>query len=124
MKGNLWTTLCPAPLLSNPVYPTAPVTANRKGWGCILFDTALNNAYPSQIALEKFSGGAKISDIHWMTNTEGKIYGLGFIFDKTSDNKQTIMKTVSILIRNEGVSGRDMDGDRKTPNGDNKQWFY
>ena len=121
---NPWTTLCPAPLAINPAYPTSPVTAKRKGWGGILFDTALNNAYPSALAVEKISGGAVISDRHWMKNTSTNLYGVGFMFDKTSNNAHTVMKTVSILIMNEGVIGRAMDGDRIAPNADDFNWSF
>ena len=30
MDGNNWTTLCPAPMFENPVFPTS--NSNRKGW--------------------------------------------------------------------------------------------
>ena len=124
MDGNPWTTLCPAPLLINPTYPTSPVTVKRKGWGCILLDTALGNGFHSANAVVKVSGGAVISDTHWLKNTEEQFYGIGFTFDKTSNNAQTTMKADSFQIRNEGVIGRTMDGDRIQPNNDDRQWSY
>jgi hypothetical protein len=38
MDGNNWTTLCPSPLADKAVFPDVAV-GNRKGWGCIVFDT-------------------------------------------------------------------------------------
>ena len=119
-----WTTLCPAPLASDPVYPTSPVTEKRKGLGCVLLDTTLDNTPSAATAVVKESGGAPLSGIHWLEDTNGRFYGVGFTFDKTSDNSSTTMKAVSDKIRNEGSEGRTMDGDRVQPNTDDKQWSF
>ena len=124
MDGDPWTTLCPAPLAINPVYPASAVTEKRKGWGCILLDTALDNTSPANTAVTKVSGGATISGTHWLMNAEGKAHGIGYTFDKTSDNSSTTMKTLSNSIRNHGADGRTMDGDRVQPNADDKQWSF
>jgi len=124
MDGNPWTTLCPAPLAIAPVYPTSPVTENRKGWGCILLDTLLDNTPLATDAVIKEFGGAVISDTHWLKDTEGNFYGVGFVFDKTLDNSSTTMKAVSDKIRNKGTEGRAMDGNRVQPNKDDKQWSF
>ena len=126
MDGNWWTTLCPAPLVFDPVYPSLPVTEKRKGWGCVLLDTVLNKTTqpPAAEAVEKESGGATVSGQHWLEDSNGKFYGVGFKFDKTSDNSPTTVKAVSDKIRNEGTEGRTMDGDRVQPNTDDKQWSF
>ena len=124
MSGNPWATLYPAPLAVNSVYPNSAVTDKRKGFGCILLDTALNNAPPATDAVIKDSGGASISDTRWLVNSEGKFYGIGFTFDKTSDTSSTTMKATSDKIKNDGTGGRTMDGNRVQPNNDDKQWSY
>ncbi len=124
MSGNPWTTLCPAPLAINPVHPMSPVTAQRKGWGCILLDTEVSNSSLARDAVVKNSGGASISDTHWLKNTDGSFYGVGFMFDKTLDNSLTTMKAVADKIRNSETEGHAMDGDRVQPNIDDKQWSY
>ena len=124
MDGNPWTTLCPAPLAVGPVYPASAVTEKRKGFGCILLDTALNNTPPATGAVIKDSGGATISDTRWLKDADGNFYGIGFTFDKTSDNSSTTMKAVSDKIRNKGAGGRAMDGDGVQPNEDDKQWSF
>jgi hypothetical protein len=124
MDGDWWTTLCPAPLEINPVYPAWPVSDKRKGFGCILFDTTLDGTSSATDALTKESGGAGIMETYWLKDTNAKFYGLGFVFDKTTDNTQTTMKAISNQIKNEGTEGRQMDGDRVQPNDDDRQWSY
>jgi len=124
MDGNYWTTLCPAPLEIAPVYPASAVTENRKGWGCILLDTALDNTPLATDAVVKESGGAVISDTHWLKDSEGNFYGIGFTFDKSADISPTTMKAISDKIRNKGTEGRQMDGNRVQPNADDKQWSF
>jgi len=75
-------------------------------------------------ALIKDSGGATITDTRWLKDTDGIFYGLGFTFDKTSDNSPTTMKAISDKIRNKGTEGRAMDGNRVQPNKDDKQWSF
>jgi hypothetical protein len=126
MDGDWWTTLCPAPLEINPVYPASDVTDKRKGFGCILLDTTLDKTLPAVEAVIKESGGAGITDVHWLEDSEGNVYGVGFTFDKTSDNSPTTMKAVADKIRNENknMEGRQMDGDRVQPNEDDFDWSY
>ena len=128
MDGDWWTTLCPAPLEIAPVYPASPVNENRKGWGCVLLDTALDDTPPAKDAMVKTLGGVIISDEHWLKDTEGNFYGIGFTFDKSLDNSTATMEALSDKIRSkikDIFSGpRQMDGDRVQPNTDDKQWSY
>lgn len=124
MEGDWWTTLCPAPLALAPVYPDSTVNEKRKGFGCILLDTALDNTRPATDAVVKNSGGAVIFNTHWLEDTKGSFYGVGFTFDKTTDNARTTMKAISTQIRNEGAEGRQMDGNRIHPNNDDREWSY
>jgi len=50
--------------------------------------------------------------------------GLGFDFNKTG-GAATTMRAVADKCRNEGgAEGRQMDGDRVTPGGDNREWSF
>ena len=121
MDGNDWTTLCPAPLADNAVFP-ASNPGNRKGWGCIIFDTYMNVTNSASDALTKVSG-CPTSDHRWFGNADGK-YGLGFDFDKTG-GAATTMRAVADKCRNEGVGGgREMDGNRVKPSKDNRDWPF
>jgi len=121
MDGNNWTTLCPAPLADNAVFPDT-AAGNRKGWGCIIFDTYMNQNNPASDALLKLSG-CPTTDHRWFGNSDG-VYGLGFDFDKTG-GAGTTMRAVADKCRNDGGSkGRQMDGDRVTPSGDNREWSF
>jgi hypothetical protein len=124
MDGDYWTTLCPAPIEITPTYPVSSVTEKRKGFGCVLLDTTLNNTPLATEALIKESGGAFITETYLLKDTEDNFYGVGFTFDKTLDNSPTTMKAVSDKIRNQGTEGRQMDGDRVQPNTDDKQWSF
>ena len=74
----------------------------------------------------KESGGASISDTHWLQDPEGNFYGVEFIFDKTADNSPTTKKAVSDKIKNEnkGTEGRKMNANRTQPHIDDKEWSY
>jgi len=121
MDGNGWTTLCPAPLVDNAVFPDATV-GNRKGWGCIIFDTYMSTSYSASDALIKLSG-CQTADHRWFGNASGT-YGVGFNFDKTG-GAATTMRAVADKCRNEGVGGgRELDGDRINPNKDNRDWQF
>jgi len=111
-------------LAFDSVYPALAVTEKRKGWGCILLDTILDNTPPAADALVKVSGGAVITDTHWLKSADGNYYGVGFTFDKTNNNSPTTMKAVSDKIRSQGTGGRQMDGNRVQPNNDDHQWSY
>ncbi len=118
MDGNDWTTLCPAPLADNAVFPDT-TAENRKGWGCIVFDTYMSEDNSANEALIKQSG-CPTSNHRWFDNADG-YYGLGFDFDKTG-GATTTMRAVADKCRNKGgTEGRRMDGNRVTPSGDNRE---
>jgi hypothetical protein len=128
MDGNYWTTLCPAPMKNNdyPVWPNID-PGNRYGWGCIIFDTYMNDSISSTDALTKNSGGSTY-DHKWRGNATGK-YILGFDYDKT-DGTETTMQAVGIKCKNKDPDGgRALDADRTKPNAtstapENKDWTY
>jgi len=127
MDGNDWTTLCPAPMRDDPVWPDAN-PGNRYGWGCIIFDTYMDDTIGANTALTCESGGPT-HDHRWGAPTKkdgtGTAYGkylLGFDFDKTS-GAATTMKAEADNCKNPD-GGRKMDGDRTQPNGDDRSWSY
>jgi hypothetical protein len=121
MSGNPWTTLCPAPLADNSLFPETAVSETRKGWGCILFDTYMNTTNSANDALTVVSG-CPITNRRWFGNADG-YYGVGFDFDKTGGSNTTL-RAVADRCRNKGIQGRAMDGDRVQPNNDDKEWSF
>lgn len=122
MDGNDWTTLCPAPMQVNPVWPDSD-PGKRYGWGAIIVDTYMDDTVTATDALKKNSGGNTYSH-DWKCETSHGKFALGFDYDKT-DNTATEMKAVADKCKNAPTGeGREMDGDRKTPNKDDKLWSY
>lgn len=128
MDGEDWTTLCPAPMADDEVWP--PNHSNpgdRYGWGCVVFDTYMNYNISADDALTMVSGGSTYEH-RWVPNTHGKFI-LGFDYDKT-DGTATEMHAVGTECKNMDPSGgRMMDGDRVAPasdphNPDNKAWSF
>lgn len=76
MIGQDWTTLNPAP---NAVFPAGPV-GGRKGAGCIIFDTYMDEAHLPNMAVQKTVGGPVVSDRRWFANGSGR-YLVSFDFD-------------------------------------------
>ena len=124
MDGNPWTTLCPGPQKQNAVLPTG--TAQRgKGSGCILFDTYVDalNADPSDALIRQ--SGRSTSYHMWVENGFGSF---GLRFDFASGTGETSMRCVADKCRNVRFdalyNGRPLDGDRVSPNQDNKDWSF
>jgi hypothetical protein len=128
MDGNDWTTLCPAPMLDAdyPVWPDSD-PGNRKGWGCVIFDTYMSHTNADD-ALIKVSGGTT-SNHRWAGEPDDFI--LGFDYDKT-DGIATTMRAVGAECRCDGPyygDGRRMDANRVAPNDtdanpENREWSY
>ena len=96
------------------------------GFGCILFDTALNYT-PTVItsSVTNVSEDAYIFGMpRWLKNEDGKAYGVGYTYVKVFDTSPITMKAVADKIRNEGTEDRKMDGDRVAPNEDDKLWTF
>ncbi|MFH1232163.1 MAG: hypothetical protein V1709_11785, partial [Planctomycetota bacterium] len=126
MKGNNWTILCPAPMVDDAVFPE-PSVDKRKGWGCVIFDTYMNDTVSADSALKKLSGG-NTSNHRWAGNSYGKFI-LGFDYEE-GQNILTEMQAVGKECRNSDPDGgRRLDGDRIKPNDvdtkpDNKEWSF
>ncbi len=120
MFGNDWTTLCPAPLA---VFP-ASSPGSRKGWGCIIFDTYMDDSYAAAQAVTKLSGSCGVSNFRWVDNGSGK-YCLGFNFDNTGGGGAT-MRAHADKCKNDcdGDLGRKLDGNRIQENEDDRDWTF
>jgi len=120
MDGNDWTTLCPAPMKESPVWPkTNP--GDRKGSGCIIFDTYMNDYWPNVV--DRLSGRSTY-DHNWIDNDYGP-FGFRFKFGETGGT--TTMRADWEECRNYShgiILGRQLDGDRKAPNKDHKEWSF
>lgn len=121
MDGNSWTTLCPSPITENAVFPMMS-PGQRKGWGCIIFDTYMNDTISATEALTNINGNPT-SNYCWAGRNEGKFI-LGFDFDNTMP-ALTTMQAVAEKCRNkDSDGGRALDGNRTIPNKDNYEWSY
>lgn len=126
MDGNIWTTLCPAPIRDNekPCWPdTNPLGQNRYGWGCIIFDTYMNDTIAANTALTISSGGP-IYDPEWGADTASGKFLLGFDFDKTTGNVTTVQAINDKCKNKDPDGGRELDGDRAAPSKDDRSWSY
>ena len=128
MRGNDWTTLCPAPMAADEVWPPDQTDPGRRyGFGCVIFDTYMNHSISASEALIKVSGGPTY-DHRWVPSKHGKFI-LGFEYDKT-DGTAIEMRAVGAKCNNVGHDdGRRMDGNRMAPNDtdavpENKEWSY
>ena len=124
ITGTGWTTLCPATV---SVFPQdGDTVGNRKGWGCIIFDTYMDDGpnYKPDKAVTKTSGNCAITSQRWFGNEIGK-FGIGFNFDNVNRNGAT-MRVIAQLCRNKVLAGlnRALDGNGIQPNGDDKQWTF
>jgi len=121
MGGNSWTTLCPSPMLDAAVFPTTSPGV-RKGWGCVIFDTYMNDTISAQDAVVKLSG-CPTSNFRWVGTAAGN-YIVGFDYDNTAGSGAT-MRAVSDKCKNQDADGgRKLDGNRQKPNGDDRDWSF
>jgi len=119
MDGNKWTTLCPVPIEQNATWPDSD-PGERHGWGCIIFDTYMDDTASAEDALVCTSGGP-ISDQSWCGDTGYGKFVLGFNYDNTSGGGASL-KAVADYCTDHG--GKKMDGDRVADNGDDRTWDY
>ena len=121
MLGNGWTTLCPAVVEH---YPNGN-PGDRTGWGCVLFDTYMDDSIAADAALVKTAGGATVSNMRWLSNEYGA-YGVGFDFENRTEAGATLRAVAEKCVHKSSVGGegRQLDGDGVTPNGDDLEWNF
>ncbi len=124
MDGNNWTTLCPAPIYDSdgPVWPDSD-PGSRYGWGCIVFDTYMDDGIGADTALLLDSGGP-IYDRNWRGDASHGRFILGFDYDKTSGTSTTMRAEADNCKNAPAGEGREMDGNRQADNEDDKSWTY
>lgn len=116
-----WTTINPAP---NSVFPQEPV-GGRKGAGCIIFDTYMDDSQLANAAVRRSAGGPYVSDRWWFGNGSG-YYLVSFDFQPHAAGSIT-MSTVAEACRNKNPATygdtRKLSGDRMTYCS-NKDWPF
>lgn len=119
MYGNGYTTLCPSSLAT---FPSAN-PGERKGWGCIIFDTYMMGDYfPANQAVIKTNGTCSVSDFRWVSNGYG-MFCDGFEFDNENGGGAT-MKADADKCQADGIGNLRLDGDGEAPNGDDWPWSF
>jgi hypothetical protein len=121
VTGKEWTTLNPAP---NAVFPQESV-GGRKGAGCIIFDTYMDESQLPNVAVQKTAGGPVVSDRRWFANGSGH-YLVSFDFESHAAGSIT-MKGEADCCKNKNPSTygstRKLSGDRQTY-GEDKAWSF
>ena len=126
MVGNPWTTLCPAPIIDNPTYPSSALAEGEVAFGCLLLDTFVK----AQNDMIKVIAGEGVSGIAPLRQ-EGAEYpfGVGFRIKKGSGiikvrAEARITRIESVTPNDEFARGRTMDADRISPNGGFVEWEF
>ncbi|HUS45418.1 MAG TPA: hypothetical protein VM219_05245, partial [Phycisphaerae bacterium] len=116
-----WTTINPAP---NAAFPAVAV-GGRKGAGCIIFDTYMDESQLPNLAVQKTAGGPVVSDRRWFANGSGR-YLVSFDFESHAAGSVT-MKGEADFCKNKNPatygSTRKLSGDRQTY-GEDKEWSF
>ena len=108
MSGNPWTTLAPAHILMNAWMPSSlfPLQGSSAspstGWGCVVFDTYLDDSISAALADQQLTGTA-VTDIRWV-HLGANIRALGLKYDKSGDGN-IFLELEQDLIRNAGAEG-------------------
>jgi hypothetical protein len=119
-ETHKWTVLCPSP---NAVFPTEAV-GNRRGAGCIIFDTYMDTFYPADDAVISASGQG-VSSRRWFGNPSAP-YCVSFDFDKRNLGG-ILMRAVAENCAANNLFwgyGSKLDGDRVAPNRDDLEWQF
>ncbi len=128
-KGNGWTTLCPAPEQTFPkpgssLYTDA--TGMRRGFGCVLFDTYLDESQSPAQAVSKLDGGGALdAGPRWFAGNQ--TFGIGFEFSLMESALLTMRAHSAFCVNKGSADGRrKLDADSVAPNGDGKNldWTF
>jgi hypothetical protein len=105
----------------DPTWPDSD-PGQRHGWGCIIFDTYMDDQSQADHALVCDAGGP-ISDQCWCGDG-GYGFGefiLGFSYDNTGGGGATVRADADYCTDH---GGKQMDGNRVDGNGDDLAWEY
>ena len=109
MDGNPWTTLCPAFIPTESIFPCSLFPAQGTtaspglGWGCVLSDTYLSSDTAASGALVQLEGTA-ITDVRWINAGTTGTRGIGYDYDKTS-NSTIWLRVDPSKCTNAGIGG-------------------
>ena len=122
LKGNVYTTLCPAPLQKDAFFPQQGLPNNSDAFGCVIFDTYLSPCYDASRVIAVAGAGAR--DFVWLRQSrEESPYGVGFKIKKRAGRANATCYGEQVL--NDGnLGGRYSDLDLVGPNGHNKEWEF
>jgi hypothetical protein len=124
MSGNGWTTLCPAPMAERRVWPAG--SAFGFGFGCIIFDTYMNDTRSPGDALIRTMGGPTCNH-RWGPETvedAGTKFLLGFDFENPPGVSTRMIAVATECTNKDPDGGRELDGDRVAPHKDPADWGY
>ncbi len=126
MEGNPWTTLCPAPIIGTPTFPSSNLSEDDVAFGCLLLDTFVK----AKSNMIKVIAGDEVSGIAPLRQ-EGAAYpfGVGFRIKKGSGTIKVRSEAIKHYIESatpndEFAPGKTMDADRITPNGGTVEWVF
>ena len=126
MEGIPWTTLCPAPIIGTPTFPSSNLSEGDVAFGCLLLDTFVK-AKNNMIKVIVGDGVTGIAPLR----QEGAAYpfGVGFRIKKGSGTIKVKSEAIKVYIESatpndEFASGKTMDADRITPNGGTVEWAF
>ena len=126
MEGIPWTTLCPAPIIGTPTFPSSNLSEGDVAFGCLLLDTFVKE----KSNMVKVIAGDGVSGIAPLRQ-EGAAYpfGVGFRIKKGLGTIRVKSGAIKVYIESatpsdEFSSGKTMDADRITPNGGTVEWAF
>lgn len=126
MEGIPWTTLCPAPIIGTPTFPSSNLSEGDVAFGCLLLDTFVKE----KSNMVKVIAGDGVSGIAPLRQ-EGAAYpfGVGFRIKKGLETIRVKSEAIKVYIESatpsdEFSSGKTMDADRITPNGGTVEWAF
>ncbi len=126
MEGIPWTTLCPAPIIGTPTFPSSNLSEGDVAFGCLLLDTFVK-AKSNMIKVIVGDGVTGIAPLR----QEGAAYpfGVGFRIKKGAGTIKVKSEAIKVYIESatpndEFASGKTMDADRITPNGGTVEWAF
>lgn len=126
MEGNPWTTLCPAPIVGNPTFPSSKLAEGDVAFGCLVLDTFLKDK-DNMLQVVFGEGVSAIAPLR--QEGAGYPFGVGFHIEKGVGTVKVRSEARKVYIESatpdgEFSSGKTVDVDRVTPNGGIIEWEF
>ena len=126
MEGNPWTTLCPAPVVGKPTFPSSSLAEGDVAFGCLVLDTFLKDK-DNMLQVVSGEGVSAIAPLR----QEGAAYpfGVEFHIEKGKGKVKVRSEARKVYIESatldgEFSSGKTVDVDRVSPNGGVMEWEF